>query len=255
MNPELHNILLLADRDLAAGRCADAEAEYQKALEMAPEFYVALHGRGVAHAWQSSLYEGNPAALITSTDDALRTCRKTGGDEDELLRRVAIDLINLTSTKYNELTRIYMSVARHENQKAPSPLFFYTWSHAQPQGMTLPDIYLPMINYLASIILISEYLDGLLKDKAAFTRRRLHNIRNLAIFYDWLIAFNATGRVSTECYMQITAKRRALLPVRAQLEGDLSGASAAESKAIAEAPAEEQQQSDEAAETDKPPEE
>lgn len=218
MTAALENILLLADRDLAAGRYADAEAEYAKALETDADLYIAVHGRGVARTWQSTLFDGDPIALIASTDDALRMCRKAGGDEEAFLRRVAVDLINLTSTKYNELTRIYTSIAHKENQKAPSPLFFHTWSPARPQGLALQDIYIPMINYLAAVIRVSEYLDGLLEDREAFRRRRLHNIGNLAIFYDWLIAFNATGRVSSEYYMEITAKRRALPPLRSQLE-------------------------------------
>jgi len=220
MTPALENILLLADRDLAAGRYADAEAEYAKALEENADLYVAVHGRGVARTWQSTLFDGDPVALIASTDDALRMCRKAGGDESAFMRRIAVDLINITSTKYNELTRIYTSIARKENQKAPSPLFFYTWSLEKPQGLSLPDIYIPMINYLAALIRVSEYLDNLLKDRDSFQRRRLHNIGNLAIFYDWLIAFNATGRVGSEYYMEITAKKRALLSVRAELEAE-----------------------------------
>lgn len=218
MTAALENILLLADRDLAAGRYADAEADYAKALEADADLYFAVHGRGVARTWQSTLFDGDPVALIASTDDALRMCRKAGGDEEAFLRRAAVDLINLTSTKYNELTRIYTSIAHKENQKAPSPLFFYTWSLAKPQGLALQDIYIPMINYLAALIRVSEYLDGLLADREAFRRRRLHNVGNLAIFYDWLIAFNATGRVNSEYYMEITAKKRALLSLRAQLE-------------------------------------
>ena len=218
MTAALENILLLADRDLSAGRYADAEAEYAKALEADADLYVAIHGRGVARTWQSTLFDGDPVALIASTDDSLRMCRRAGGDEDAFMRRIAVDLINVTSTKYNELTRIYASIARKENQKAPSPLFFYTWSLEKPQGLELPDIYIPMINYLAALIRVSEYLDGLLKGREGFQRRRLHNVGNLAIFYDWLIAFNNTGKVSSSYYMEITSKKRALNALRSQLE-------------------------------------
>ena len=220
MTAALDNILMLADRDLAAGRYADAEAEYAKALETDAELYVAVHGRGVARTWQSNLLSGDPVALLNSTDDALRMCRRALGDEEAFLQRVAVDLINLTSTKYNELTRIYVSISRRENQTAPSPLFFYTWSLGHPQGLSLQDIYIPMINYLAAVIRISEYLDGLLKDRPAFARRRLQNALNLGIFYDWLIAFNATGRVSSDYYMEITAKKRSLAALRKQLEAE-----------------------------------
>lgn len=222
MTPELENILLLADRDLAAGRYADAEAEYAKALEKDADLYEAVHGRGVARTWQSTLLDGDPIALIASTEDAFTMCRRLGGNEDALLGRVAIDLINLTSTKYNELTRIYTSIARKENQKAPSPLFFYTWSLSQPQGLALSDIYIPMINYLAAIIMVSEYLDKLLDGKPDFSRRRIHNVTNLAIFYDWLIAFNATGRVNADYYRETTEKKRKLELLREKLEKELS---------------------------------
>lgn len=222
MTPELENILILADRDLAAGRYADAEAEYAKALEADADLYVAVHGRGVARTWQSTLLDGDPIALIASTEDAFLMCRKAGGDEDALLARVAIDLINLTSTKYNELTRIYTSIARKENQKAPSPLFFYTWSLSQPQGMSLSDVYIPMINYLAALIMVSEYLDRLLENKDGFKPRRLHNVGNLAIFYDWLIAFNATGRVNEDYYRQTLIKKGELAAVRAKLEQEIA---------------------------------
>ena len=123
MTPALENILILADRDLAAGRYADAEAEYAKALEADADLYVAVHGRGVARTWQSTLLDGDPIALIASTEDALGMCRKSGDDESAFLARVAVDLINLTSTKYNELTRIYASIARKETRKPPPPCF------------------------------------------------------------------------------------------------------------------------------------
>ncbi len=218
MTPALENILTLADRDLAAGRYADAEAEYAKALEADADLYIAVHGRGVARTWQSTLFDGDPTALIASTEDAFNMCRKADGSEDALLARVAVDLINLTSTKYNELTRIYTSIARKENQKAPSPLFFSTWSLSRPEGLTLSDIYIPLINYLAALIQISEYLDRLLDGKEGLKRRRLHNVGNLAIFYDWLIAFNATGRVSASYYNDTVAKRDALARLRERLE-------------------------------------
>lgn len=221
MSLSLENIMLLADRDLAAGRFADAETEYAKALEANADLYMALHGRGVSRTWQSTLLDGDPTALIASTDDALRICEKQGGDKDAFMARIAIDLINLTSTKYNELTRIYTSIARKENQKAPSPLFFYTWSLAHPQGLTLADVYIPMINYLAALIEVSEYLDNLLKDYGQLQNRRLHNIGNLSIFYDWLIAFHATGRVAPEYYNDIVAKKAALEALREKLESHL----------------------------------
>jgi tetratricopeptide (TPR) repeat protein len=218
MSPSVENILTLADRDLAAGRYGDAEREYSRALELDPDLYTALHSRGVARTWRSTLLDGDPVALIASTQDAFRMCEKAGGDADAFLNRVAIDLINLTSTKYNELTRIYISIARKENQKAPSPLFFYTWSLSHPQGLTLSDIYIPLINYLAAIIKVSEYLDELLKDKKGMEHRRLHNVGNLETFYDWLIAFNATGRVQEEYYNQTVTKKQYLQKLRAQLE-------------------------------------
>ncbi len=218
MTPAVENILTLADRDLAAGRFADAETEYAKALESDADLYIALHGRGVARTWQSTLFDGDPIALVFSTEDALHICEKTGGDRDAFMARIAVDLINITSTKYNELTRIYTSVARKENQKAPSPLFFYTWSLSQPQGLALTDIYIPLINYLAALIRVSEYLDKLLADEPSLKRRRLHNVGNLAIFYDWLIAFNATGRVQSAYYDEIVGKKRSLIDLRAQLQ-------------------------------------
>jgi tetratricopeptide (TPR) repeat protein len=218
MSPSVENILTLANRDMAAGRYGDAEREYSRALEQDPELYTALHSRGVARTWRSTLLDGDPVALIASTQDALRMCEKAGGDENAFLNRVAIDLINLTSTKYNELTRIYVSIARKENQKAPSPLFFYTWSLSHSQGLTLTDIYIPLINYLAAIIKVSEYLDELLKDKKGLEHRRLHNVGNLETFYDWLIAFNATGRVQEEYYNETVTKKAYLQKLRAQLE-------------------------------------
>ena len=217
----LENIMLLADRDMAAGRYADAETEYAKILEADADHYMALHGRGVARTWQSTLLQGDPTALIPSTDEALRMCERQGGNRDAFLARIAIDLINLTSTKYNELTRIYNSIARKENQKAPSPLFFCTWSLSHPQGLSLSDVYIPMINYLAAIIEVSEYLDNLLREYAHLQNRRLHNIGNLNIFYDWLIAFNATGRVTPEYYAEILRKKEALAPLRENLEETL----------------------------------
>lgn len=217
----IENVLLLADRDLATGRYADAEKEYAKVLEADANVYLALHGRGVARTWQSTLLDGDPTALITSTEDALALCEKQDGDKDALMARIAVDLINLTSTKYNELTRIYTSIARKENQKAPSPLFFYTWSLSQPQGLSLSDVYIPMINYLAALIEVGEYLDNLLKDYGKLKNRRLHNLGNLAIFYDWLIAFNATGRVAEGYYNETVSKKAALEPQRAELEKHL----------------------------------
>lgn len=218
MSPAVENLLTLADRDLAAGRYADAEMEYAKALEADPDLYVAVHGRGVARTWQSTLLDGDPTALIYSTQDAFVMADKAGEPTDEFMARVAVDLINLTSTKYNELTRIYTSIARKENTKAPSPLFFYTWDLAHPQGLTLPDVYIPMINYLAALIQVSEYLDGLLDGKDGLKRRRLHNIGNLNIFYDWLIAFNATGRVAEDYYRETVDKKARLQKLRAGLE-------------------------------------
>lgn len=217
----IENIMLLADRDLAAGRYADAEMEYGKVLEADADHYLALHGRGVSRTWQSTLLDGDPVALIASTEDALRICEKQGGDRDAFMARIAVDLINLTSTKYNELTRIYTSIARKENQKAPSPLFFYTWSLSHPQGLTLSDVYIPMINYLAALIEVSEYLDKLLEDYGKLSNRRLHNVGNLAIFYDWLIAFHATGRVAPDYYNAVVAKKAAMEGLREKLEKHL----------------------------------
>ncbi len=221
MTPALENLLQLADRDLAAGRFAFAEAEYAKVLEADPDVYRALHGRGVAHTWQSSLLVGDPYALIDSTEDALKICRRVGGDEAEFLDRISFELINLTSIKYNELTRVYNSIARHENRKAPTPLFFHTWSVSRPQGLTLEDMYIPLINYLSGIIMISEYLDRLLDGNGAMKLRRLHNAGNLAIFYDWVLSFEATGMVH-DSYAQTIRERKARLEKeRASLEDEL----------------------------------
>lgn len=222
MTPDVEKLLTLADRDLAAGRYADAEKEYAKALELDPDCYVAVHGRGAARTWQSTLLSGDPTALIYSTQDAFAMAERAGADTGDFLARVAVDLINLTSNKYNELTRIYTSIARKENTKAPSPLFFYTWDLSHPQGLTLPDVYIPMINYLAALIQVSEYLDGVLEGNEALKRRRQHNIGNLNIFYDWLIAFNATGRVAEGYYNQILEKKQQLLTVRSRLDKELS---------------------------------
>lgn len=219
----LENILSLADRDLAAGRYADAERAYGRALELDAGRYMALHGRGVARAWQCTLLSGDPAALIPDTEEALRLCRRAGGDESALCECAAVDLINLTSGKYNELTRVYASVARGENQKAPSPLFFHTWSPSRPQGLTLPDVYLPLINHLAAIIRVSEYLDDLLRERDGLERRRLHNVENLAIFYDWLLAFEPTGRVDEAYGSEILAKKQALAALRDGLEKACAG--------------------------------
>lgn len=221
MTPALENILKLADRDLAAGRYADAEAEYAKVLEADADVYVALHARGVARTWQSTLLDGDPIALINSTEDALKLCRRLGGDEVEFMNRISYEIINLTSNKYNELTRIYTSIARKENLKAPSPLFFYTWSQARPQGLSMDDVYIPMINYLAAIIMVSEYLDRLLADREDFRDRRLHNVGNLVIFYDWLISFEATGWVHESYYKDILDKKAKISAIRDQLEEEL----------------------------------
>ncbi|MCC8356646.1 MAG: hypothetical protein LJU34_02145, partial [Oscillospiraceae bacterium] len=112
MTPDVEKLLTLADRDLAAGRFADAETEYAKALEADPDSYVAVHGRGVARTWQSTLLSGDPTALIYSTQDAFAMADRAGADTGKFMARVAVDLINLTSNKYNELTRIYTSIAR-----------------------------------------------------------------------------------------------------------------------------------------------
>ena len=212
------NIMTLADRDLAAGRYADAEREYAHALELDADLYEAVHGRGVARTWQSTLWDGDPIALISSTQDAFAMAKKAGADTAAFLDRVAIDLINLTSTKYNELTRIYYSIARKENTQAPSPLFFYTWNLDHPQGLSLSDIYIPLINYLAAIIQICEYLDSVLAGKKEMKYRRLHNVGNLAVFYDWLIAFNATGKVNADYLRETQNKKRDLEKVRQHLE-------------------------------------
>ncbi len=222
MSPAVENIMTLAGRDLAAGRYADAEAEYARALELDADLYEAVHGRGVARTWQSTLWDGDPTALIASTQDAFAMAKKAGADTSAFLGRVAIDLINITSTKYNELTRIYTSIARKENTKAPSLLFFYTWDLAHPQGLSLSDIYIPMINYLAAIIQVSEFLDSILVGKPEMARRRLHNIGNLATFYDWLIAFNATGRVDPNYCRETETKKAALEKTRKQLESECS---------------------------------
>lgn len=221
MTPELEKIMKLANSDLSAGRYADAEAEYTHVLEGDPDAYEALHARGMARTWRSTLLEGDPIALIHSTDDALKLCRKVGGDEAEFLNRISFEIINLTSRKYNELTRIYTSIARKENLKAPSPLFFYTWSLSRPQGMSMDDIYVPMINYLAAIIMVSEYLDRLLEGRDDRKDRRLHNAGNLVIFYDWLISFEPTGWVHDSYYKDILKKKEKMIAVRAQLEEEL----------------------------------
>ena len=221
MTPELKNIIKLADRDLASGRYADAEAEYGRVLEGDPDCYEALHARGIARTWRSGLLDGDPIALIGSTEDALKLCRKLDGDEAEFMNRISFEIINLTSHKYNELTRIYTSIARKENLKAPSPLFFYTWSISRPQGLTMDDVYIPMINYLAAIIMVSEYLDRLLADRDYLQERRLHNAANLSIFYDWLISFESTGWVHDGYYQDILAKKEKLTALREQLEKNL----------------------------------
>ena len=222
MSASLENILTLADRDLSAGHYAYAEAEYAEALKLDPNQYIALHGRGVARTWQSTLLEGDPIALITSTDEALKLCRRTGGSEADFTDRISFDLINITSRKYNELTRIYTSVNRGENRTAPSPLFFNTWSITRPDGLSLSDISIPLINYLAAIIMISEYLDRLLEPLEAMKVRRLHNVGNLAVFYDWLLSFSNTGRVNPDYLKDIRSKREALNGLQAQLEKDTS---------------------------------
>ena len=218
MTPALENLLRLADRDIAAGRFAFAEAEYAKVLEADPDSWYALHGRGVAHTWQSSLLVGDPVALIDSTEDALKLCRAHGGDEAAFLDRISFELINLTSIKYNELTRVYTSLARKENRKAPSPLFFHTWSVSRPQGLALEDMYIPLINYLAAIVMISEYLDRLLEEREDMKVRRLHNICNLAIFYDWVLSFESTGTVDASYAETVRARRARIDPLRESLE-------------------------------------
>ena len=222
MTPELKNIMTLADRDLASGRYADAEAEYARILEIDPDHYEALHARGIARTWRSTLLDGDPIALINSTEDALKLCRRLDGDEPAFMDRVSFEIINLTSTKYNELTRIYTSIARKENLKAPSPLFFYTWSSSRPQGLTMDDVYIPMINYLAAIIMVSEYLDRLLAGREDMKVRRLHNVTNLAIFYDWLITFHDSGKVNEEYYQSILQKKADIEALREELESDTS---------------------------------
>lgn len=221
MTPALENILKLADRDMAAGRYADAEREYGLLLETDADMYLALHSRGIARTWQSTLFDGDPTALIDSTDEAIKLCRQVGGDEAAFMRRVSFEIINITANKYNELTRIYNSIVRKENQKAPSPLFFYTSSITRPNGFTLDDIYIPLINYLAAIIMNSEYLDRLLEGREDLKDRRLHNITNLTVFYDWLITFYPSGKVHEDYYAGILAKKEKLAAVRAALESEL----------------------------------
>ena len=162
--------------------------------------------------------DGDPIAVINSTEEALKLCRQVGGDETAFLDRISFELINLTSRKYNELTRIFNSIDRGENKKAPSPLFFYTWSLAQPQGMSMEDVYIPMINYLSAIIMVSEYLDRLLEPREDMNVRRLHNVGNLAVFYDWLITFEASGRVQEEYLADIKAKKQRLAALQDELE-------------------------------------
>ena len=222
MTPELENIFTLAERDMAAGRYADAVREYSLLLEADADMYLALHSRGIARAWQSNLLSGDPVALIDSTDEALKICRKVDGDEAAFLRRISFEIINLTANKYNELTRIYNSIVRRENQKAPSPLFFYTWDLSHPNGLDLENIYIPLINYLAAIIMDSEYLDRLLAGRDDLKDRRLHNITNLSIFYDWLITFHNSGKVNEDYYNSILKKRDALQPVREALKTELA---------------------------------
>lgn len=220
MTPSLENIMKLADRDLAAGRYADAETEYARALEFDPESYRALHGRGVARTWQSTLLEGDPVALIPSTDEAIKLCRAAGGDEADFLDRVSFELINLTTLKYNELTRIYNSISRGENLRAPSPLFYYTWSLTRPQGMTMEDVYIPMINYLAAIIMVSEYLDRLLEGREDMKVRRLHNVGNLAVFYDWMVSFESSGKVNEDYLRDLKEKKARLADTQDRLEAE-----------------------------------
>ena len=220
MNPAVENIMTLADRDLAAGRYADAEREYGRALELDCDLYAAVHGRGVARTWQSTLLSGDPVALIASTQDALAMAKKAGEDVDELLDRVADDIIGLTIAKYDELTHIYHLVARKENTVAPSPLFYYTWDLSHPDGLALTDLYIPVINYLAALIQVSEFLDSILEGKEEMKRRRLLNVGNLAVFYDWLIDFNSTGKVSHSYYRETIAKKNELLSLRQTLESE-----------------------------------
>ena len=218
MSAVIQNILTLAQRDLTAGRYADAEAEYAKVLEIDADQYFALHRRGLAHTWRSTLLEGNPIAVIECTDAALKLCRETGGDEADFMDTISFDIINLTSRKYNELTRIFNSIARGENRTAPSPLFFNTWSVTRPDGLSLSDVSIPMINYLAAIIMVSEYLDRLLESRKEMEVRRLHNVGNLAVFYDWLLTFESTGRVNPDYLRDIQTKREKLAALQDQLE-------------------------------------
>ena len=221
MTPDLQNIMKLADRDIAAGRYADAEAEYSQVLCIDADNYEALHARGMARTWRSTLLDGDPIALIHSTDDALKLCRELGGDEHEFLNRISFEIITLTTRKYNMLNRVYSSIARKENIKAPSPLFFYTWSPSRPQGLTMDDVYIPMINYLAALIMVSEYLDRVLAESGEYKDRRLHNIGNLVIFYDWLASFESTGWVQESYYNDILKKKAAMAALRDQLEEEL----------------------------------
>ena len=218
MSADLENIFTLAQKDLSAGRYADAEAEYARILEFDADNYFALHRRGLAHTWQSSLLSGDPVAVIVSTEEALHLCREKGGDEIDFLDKISFDLINLTSRKYNELTRVFNSVARGENRAAPSPLFFSTWSVARPDGLSLSDISIPLINYLAAIIMISEHLDRMLEDRDEMKVRRLHNVGNLAVFYDWILNFEPADRVNPEYLSGTRDKREKLAVLQDRLE-------------------------------------
>lgn len=214
----VENIMKLADLDLAAGRYADAEREYAHALELDAGLYEALHGRGVARTWQSTLWQGDPTALIGSTQEAIAMARAAGADMAALLDRVAVDIITLTSTKYNDLTHIWYSIDRGENTKAPSPLFFGTWDPAHPNGLAREDVYLPLLNHLAALIQVSEYLDSVLEGKTELVVRRLHNVGNLATFYDWLLSFGPTGKVAPDYLRETEHKKAALESTRAALE-------------------------------------
>lgn len=217
----VENIMKLADRDLAAGRYADAEREYGDALEQDADLYEALHGRGVARTWQSTLWDGDPTALIASTQDAFALARNAGADMDAFADKVAVDVITLTSTKYNDLTHIWYSIDRGENTRAPSPLFFGTWDLAHPKGLTKEDVYLPLLNHLAAIIQVSEFLDSVLEGKESLAVRRLHNVGNLATFYDWLLSFRDTGKIDPDYIRETEHKKAALEDVRAGLEKTL----------------------------------
>lgn len=231
MTPEAENHLRLADQAFAAGRWADAETQYTRALEAEPDSTMALYGRGVARAWQSSILGGKFTVAISAVKEALGRLSQTQGDHGDFLHRVATDLINLTSGKYNELTHIYSSIAKGENAVAPTRLFAYTWDPMHPQGLSLADVYIPMINYLAAVIAVAEFLDGLLRDEEDLTGRRLHNMGNLLIFYDWMLAFNATGRVCPDYYDITVAKTERLLQDKAALEGPSEPAPARAEKA------------------------